>query len=143
MVRFARYMGNTVGTIGTLKNYTGGVRKLHDLGGYTVPDPGESNYKLIIQALKAELAKPVKQAIVMMPELLRDMYNYIDLQDPLEVVCYTAVLVRFYLFLWKSNLVPNSTLSFNPDEQLTRGDVLIAGWLVVYTQYKMEQDNTI
>ena len=47
----------------------------------------------------------------------------------MEVVCYMALLVGFYLFLRKSNLVPESTTTFNPKEQLTRADAFIAGWL--------------
>ena len=131
MVRFARYIGNTVVTVGTVQNYAGGVRKLHDLGGFKVPDSGEPSFKLIIQALRFELAKPTKQAKAMTPQLLRQIYNHVDLNKPLEVVCYTAILIGFYLFLRKSNLVPDSSVTFNPEQKLARGDVFIAGWLVV------------
>ena len=131
MVRFARYVANTVQTSGTVQNYTGGVQKLHDLAGHEVSDSGESNFKLIIQLLWAELAKPVKQAEPMTPEILREIYNHMDLTDTMEVVCYTAILIGFYLFLRKSNLVPESTVTFNPEEQLTRGDLFITGWLVL------------
>ena len=107
----------------------GWVRKLHELAGYKTPDPKESNYKLIIQALRVELAKPVKQAKPMIPELIRKIYDQIDLGDPLEVVCYSAILIGFYLFLRKINLFPDSTVSFDPEKQLTWGDIFAAGWL--------------
>ena len=68
MVRFASYVGNMVGTVGTVQNYTGGVRKLHDLRGFEVPD---FNFKLIIQALRAELARPTKQATAMSPQIIK------------------------------------------------------------------------
>ena len=135
MVRFARYVANTVHTVGTVQNYTGGVKKLHDLGGYATPSPNESNFKLIIQALKAKLAKPVKQAKAMTPQLLRAIYDQVNLQDVTEVVCYTAILIGFYLFLRKSNLVPDSTLTFNPNEPHGR----VASSII----NKMEQDNSV
>ena len=116
-------------SIGTVQNYTGGVRKLHDLAGYLTPNPAESNYKLMMQALKAALARPVKQAEPMAPKILRDIYDYVDLTDPLQLVCYTSILVGFYLFLRKSNLAPESTTTFNPDKQLTRADA-IHQWMV-------------
>ena len=121
LIGFSSYVANTVTSIGMVQNYNGGVRKLHGLAGYKVPHPGEANYQLMIQSLRAELAKPVKQAEAMTPEILRDIYDHVNLQDPVELICYTALLVRFYLFLCKSNLVPKSTTTFNPKEQLTRG----------------------
>ena len=77
------------------------------------------------------LAKPVKQAKPMTPGILRDIYDQVDLSDPMKMVCYTALLIGFYLFLRKNNLMPDSSDTFNPDEQLTRADVFIAGWLVL------------
>ena len=146
MVRFSRYIGNTVSSIHTIQNYTGGVRKLHKIAAYEAPNPGEANFKLIIQALCAELARPVKQAWPVTPNLLREIYDQVNLSDPMEVVCYGAMLVGFYLLLRKSNLVPDSSISFNPNEQLTRADVLMAGWMVLINirwsktiQYKQKE----
>ena len=95
MVRFSRYIGNTVSFIYTIQNYNGGVRKLHSFTGY------EANYQLIIQSLKAELAKPTKQAIPITPQILREIYDQVDWSQPIEVVCYMALLVRFTYFYIK------------------------------------------
>ena len=84
-----------------------------------------------MQSLKAELAKPTKHAKAMTPEILRDIYDHVDFTDPQQLVCYMAILVGFHLFLRKSNLVPESTTAFNPEEQLTMADAFIAGWLVL------------
>ena len=130
MTRYSRYVGNTVSSICTIQNYIGGIRKLHELAGFKAPDSNESNYKLIIQVLRVELAKLTKQAWPITPEVLREIYDQVNLQDPLEV-CYTAILVRFYLFLRKSILVPDSSVSFNQNEQLTRGDLYAMGWLIL------------
>ena len=97
----------------------------------SAPNPSEANLILIILVLKAELARPTKQAHPMTPQLLREIYDHVDHEDPVELVCYTAILVGFNLFLHKSNLVPDSSNIFNPDEQLTRADALLAEWMVL------------
>lgn len=122
LIRYARYIANTVISYETVANYVSGVRKLHQLGGYEVPGPDEPNMQHFMRAIKRELAHPIKQAEPMTPDILKDIYNVLNLNKPYEIVCYTAILVGFYLFLRKSNLVPDGKNNFNPAEQLTRGD---------------------
>lgn len=123
MVRFARYVANTVTSYETVQNYLSGVRTLHKLGGFEVPGPDEPNVRHLMRAIKQELAHPIKQAEPMTPQLLRQIYEHVDLKDECHIVCYTALLVGFCLFLRKSNLVPEGAGNFNPQKQLTRADV--------------------
>lgn len=125
MVRYARYIANTVTSYETVMNYLSGVRRLHELGGYPVPDAQDSNLRHLMRAIRLELAHPVKQAEPVTPELLRQIYDHVDLRDTQDLVCYTALLVGFYLFLRKSNLVPEGVKEFNPRKQLTRADAQV------------------
>lgn len=125
LVRYARYIANTVTSHETVMNYLSGVRKLHELAGYPVPGPQEPNMKHLMRALKLELAHPVKQAIPVTPELLRSIYHCVDLQNVHDIVAYSALLVGFYLFLRKSNLVPEGKNSFDSQKQLIRADLQI------------------
>ena len=43
MTRYNRYVADTVNAFDIVQNYTTGVRKLHDLVGFRVPDSEESN----------------------------------------------------------------------------------------------------
>lgn len=43
MIRYARYIANTVTSCETVLNYLSGVRRLHELAGYHVPGPDEPN----------------------------------------------------------------------------------------------------
>lgn len=131
MVRYARYIANTVVSYDTVLNYISGVRKLHELGGFETPSAGEPNLKHILRAIRLELVHPVRQAEPMTPSMLRAIYNHVDLSSVTDIVCYTALLVGFYLFLRKSNLVPESRTSFNPKKQLTRADVQIGENMVL------------
>lgn len=123
MVRYARYIANTVTSYETVLQYVGGVRRLHKLAGIPVPGPEDPNLQHILRGIKYELAHAVKQAKPITPDILRDIYNHVQLQNVFEIVCYTALLLGFYMFLRKSNLVPDTTRSFNSKEQLTRSDV--------------------
>ena len=55
----------------------------------------------------------------------------IDLASPVEVLCYAALVLGFCLFLRRSNLAPDTGVSFNPQEQLTRNDVWQVGQLTM------------
>lgn len=124
MIRYARYIANTVISYDTVSNYLSGVRTLHKLGGYYIADLKDSpNLCHILKAIKFELAHPVKQAKPMTPQILRDIYNHVNLQSIQDIVCYTAILLGFYMFLRKSNLVPDTKESFNGKEQLVRSDI--------------------
>lgn len=131
LVRYARYIGNTVTSYETVVNYLAGVRRLHELGGFPVPAPSEPNIRHIMRALKQELAHPIRQAEPMTPDMLRAIYDHVELGNHFQLVCYTALLVGFYLFLRKSNLVPENKSSFDPQKQLTRGDVQIGKNMVL------------
>lgn len=131
LVRYARYIANTVTSYETVQNYLAGVRKLHELGGYKVPGPQEPNIKHIMRALRQELAHPIKQAEPMTPVMLQAIYHQVDLKNKTEIVAYIALLVGFYLFLCKSNLVPDGKNSFNPQKQLTRADLHIGNKTVL------------
>lgn len=132
LVRYVRYIANTVTSYETVMNYLAGVRTLHKLGGFQVADLKDSpNLIHILRAIKFELAHPVRRAEPVTPELLREMYNFLDLTDTQDIVCFTALLLGFYMFLRKSNLVPDTTKSFNEKEQLIRADVRIGKQLVL------------
>lgn len=131
LIRYARYVANMVTSYDTVVNYISGVRTLHRLGGFTVIEFSSANLAHILKGLKHELARPVRQAVPVTPDLLRRMYNWVDMSSVKQIVCYTALLMGFYLFLRKSNLVPESATAFNEGEQLVRSDVKIGRSLVL------------
>lgn len=123
MVRFARYVGNSVTSIETVQNYISGVRTLHRIGGFPVPDSQDPNLQLLLRGLKFELAHATKQAKPITPRMLFKIYQIIDLKNQLHVIMFAALILGFYLFLRPSNLVPQSTGAFVAGEQLTLGDI--------------------
>ena len=130
LIRYARYLANGVTSYDMVKNYLSAVKRFHELGGikflcelYLL--------RLHMMSIKRELATAVKKAVPMTPALLRDIYHKAKLDSPVEVTCYIALVIGFYLFLRRSNLVSETGEKFNPKEQLTRRDVWMMGKLTV------------
>ena len=123
LIKYACYTAMHVMSIGMVKNYVGGVRTLQALAGYPVPPASSPNLKLVMKGLKAELARPTRQASPLSREILIEISAKVIWNSQFHVCCYSAILIGFYLCLRSSNLVPLSSAQFNPSEQLTRGQV--------------------
>ena len=77
------------------------------------------NLKLVLDGIKAELAKPTNQAEPMTLDILKQIATFVNFNNEFEFCAYAAMLTGFYLVVCSSNLVPSSTANFNPKEQLT------------------------
>ncbi len=66
-----------------------------------------------------------------MTSFQRTVYYTMDHGDPKQVALWAALDVGWWLLLRKSNLVPDSLDSFNPDRQLVRGDFDIYNQLIM------------
>ena len=125
LARYACFTADHVTSIGTVKNYVGGVRSLQQLAGFPAPAPTSPNLKLVMSGIRAELAKPTKQASPLNRQILIEMATKVNRQSGYDMGCYSSILTGFFLCLRSSNLVPVSTPQFSSKEQLTRGDVAI------------------
>ena len=123
LARYAAFAAQQVVTQGTVQNYVSGVRTLQRLAGYQVPPTSSANIKLVMDGLKDELLNTSSGADTMTFQILKGISPQVNKQDPYQLCCYTSILVGFYLFLRKSNLVPDSHPKFDPTEQLTRSHV--------------------
>ena len=61
----------------------------------------------------------------MTPELLLRLSKVVNYLDDVETVAWTAVLLGFYMFMRKSNLVPSTMDTYNIQEQFCRADLNI------------------
>ena len=69
----------------------------------------------------------VKQAAPVTPELLIKISKVVNYRDQVEMVAWVGVLLGFYMFLRKSNLVPDTMNTFDKDYQFTRADMNLLG----------------
>ena len=121
--RYAVYTANRVTAHGTVENYVGGIRNLQQMAGYPIPSPQSPNYKLTMNGIKADLAKPVKRAMPIDIPTLTDISMLVNYDSEYQFAAYACILTGFYITVRSSNLVPTSTVRFNPHEQLTRWHV--------------------
>ena len=130
LVRYARYLANGLTSYESLKGYISVVKRLHELGGFLFPQD-LFLLKHEMRSIQFELIHEIKKAIPMTPKILDEIYRFVNISIPVQLVCYVALVVGFTLFLRKSNLVPDTESSFNPDEQLTRAHIWRSGVLTL------------
>ena len=123
LCRFGQHLKKTFKSPDAVANYISGVRTCMALLGLRLPDPQDKQMQMFLQGLKRVMPHAIKQAAPITPEILLKMSKVVDYRDIIETVAWTAVLVGFYMFLRKSNLVPDTMMTFNPNQQFCRADV--------------------
>lgn len=123
---FCRYMVTFYLTsANSVLNYLAGVKKLHAYA--RVPMPQLTPYvDAVFSGVKRLLAHQVQQAEPITPQILRQIAPLVNKSNPRQVVCFTALVVGFYLFLRGSNLTCRTQTSFDPTKNLCRKDLRMA-----------------
>ena len=120
LTRYAAFLSFTVNAPKTVLNYINGLKSVQKL--LNLPPFIESpRLQLVLRGLKRTMRHCIRQAAPITPAMLLRMSKFV--RSTTDVVCFTALLVGFNLFLRKSNLVPDSCSSFDPLKQLTRQDL--------------------
>ena len=132
LVRYAVHTAVYVTSPRTVDNYVSGVRSLQRLAGYTVPAANAPNLKLVMDSIKAYLAKPLQQATPITLQMLAEIADKIDYDNEFQHCLYACMLTGFYLVLRNSNLVPSSHKKFDAHEQLTRWHVGIEEGMAIF-----------
>ena len=77
--------------------------------------------------LKRVMDHTIKQAAPITPQLLLKLSKVVNYKDKVELIAWTTTLLGFYMFLWKSNLVPEAMDKFHPLHQFRQCDVSLLG----------------
>ena len=136
-------------SVPSIKNYLSSVRTLHRMHGLDCPTPMSCpDLQYTLRGIARKLARPTKRMDPITPELMHHLLTFPAL-DPLTAppvhvvtldVIRLAYRVLFYSMARISNLVPNSSTSFNPRQQLTWDRVILHPGGVVL---KMDLTKTI
>ena len=127
LCRFGQHLSATFESPDAVGNYISGVRTCLALLGLEVPDASDRQMKMFITGLKRAMPHAIKQAEPVTPELLLKLSKVVNYKDQVEMVAWTRLLLGFYLFLRKSNLVPDTMDTFDKDQQFCRGDLNLLG----------------
>ena len=106
-----------------MRNYICGIKTLHVLTKSVPPNLNDAEIKLTLRGIDRILAKPVKQAKPLTPDIMLDLLGFLDLEKPADKIFWAILVVGFFGMLRKSNLVSDTIESFDGTKQLTRGHI--------------------
>ena len=127
LCRFGQYLSETFQSPDSVGNYLSGISTWLALLGLQVPDTSDKQMKMFAAGLKRVMSHSIKQAEPVTQQLLLRMSKVVKFIDQVEMVAWTALLLGFYLFLRKSNLIPDTMTTYNIDQQFLRGDINLLG----------------
>ena len=127
LCRFGQHLSETFQSPESVTNYLSGIRTCLALMGLQIPDVNDRQMKMFTTGLKRAMPHAVKQAEPVTPQLLLRLSKVVNYKDQVEVVAWTGLLLGFYLFLRKSNLVPDTMDSFDKNQQFCRADINLLG----------------
>lgn len=121
---FAQFLSRTFKSVSSIQNYISGIRTMHLLLNIDPPDTSDISIRLCIRGLQRLRPGTIRRAHPITPQMLVQMAPHLEGSDHFQWACWTAVLLGFFTFARRSNLVPNSTKTFNPAQQLQRADIV-------------------
>ena len=123
MCLYAQYLAYTFHSVKAIRNYLQGIKTLHQLLKVRPPNLKDTEVYLTLRALTKVLARPIRRAHPVTPEILLDLVAFLDLNKRADLVFWGILVIGFLGMLRKSNLVPDTVESFDPIKQLTRGHI--------------------
>ena len=107
-----------------LKNVYSSIKFLHkSLNLPFIEDEFQVN--TVLQSIKRKLAKTPFQVLPITPNILIDLYKFIDISKPSDLALWCSFLVSFYCLFRKANVAPKSLENFDPVKELSRQIVMI------------------
>ena len=127
LCRFGQHLKKSFQSPDSVGNYLSGIRTITALMGWEVPDVKEKQMQLFTTGLRHTMQHAIKQAAPITPQILMRISKVVNYKDKIETIAWTATLLGFYMFLRKSNLVPEAMDKFDSVQQFTRADVNLLG----------------
>ena len=146
---FAQFLAYSFHSVSLVKNYLVGIKTIHVLCKARPPNLSNIEVRLTLMGLNKTMVNVVKQAEPITPEILLDIVVHLDLTKRMDLVFWGVLVVGFFTFFRKSNLVPDAIDEFNPLKQPTKGSIRFENMLVLIStrwtktiQFKQRQVET-
>ena len=127
LCRFGQHLSKELSSPDSIGNYTSGMRTMMALLGQEPPDPKDRQMQMFISGLRKSMDHVTKQAAPITPQILVRISKVVNHRDKIETMAWTALLLGFYMFLRKSNLVPEAMDKFDNLHQFRRKDISLLG----------------
>ena len=135
---FAQFLARSFKAPQSIVNYVASVKLWHSLLDLDMTAFNSLEFVLTKRGLFKILAHIFKQAAQVTPELLAMFRQHLDISDPTDGTFWALFLLAFFTMARKSNLVPDTVSSFDPDKQLSTEKVLVGNGclMVIWTWAK-------
>lgn len=130
---YCQYLSRTFRSVTSISNYLNGVKVLHLWHGLNVDHFNHFSLTLLRRGLARDLHHMPRQSHPIDLDILLDIYQQLDLSCSQDLVMWSLLLLAFFLMARKSNLVPNSKYTFDPQKQLTRADIKLHPKMLLVT----------
>lgn len=123
-VNLGRYIAHLSNTkkFNSISNYLSVVRLLHLELGYD--NPLDTYYiKSMKSGVRRLLGDSTNSKLPITPTILLGLKSLLSFSDSLHRAFWAVCLVAFFSFFRKSNLLPQSSSSFDPSKQLTKDNI--------------------
>ena len=128
---FIQFLSRSFKSVESIKNYVSGVCTLHLFLGHAFPSLDEFGIKLLYRGIARDKAHLPRRALPITPQILLEIKSFLNMNDANDASVWCLFLFAFYCMARKSNLVPDSSLKFNKQKQLSRGRIELTGDLMV------------
>ena len=124
LCRYIAYLCRSLKSYQSIKNYLHGVSVLHKH--HDAPFVGLSNYniRLMLQSVRKNLGNTPLAKLPIELWMLSAFSQCLNLSVPKDAAFFSALLIAFFGFLRKSNVVPASAETFDPRRHLSRGNII-------------------
>ena len=130
---FAQFLARSFKAPQSILNYVASVKLWHTLLDLDTSLFNSIEFKLPKKGLLRSVQHIIRQAAPMTPQILRRIRQKLKLHNPADATYWALFLIAFFTMAWKSNLVPDTAASFNPEKQLSRQKILVGdGCLLVF-----------
>ena len=113
----------------TIINYLSAINVLHRHFGHDVTFQEVFTVKLIVRSLRRVLGDAREQKLPITPEILLRLRPTLTADS--DSGFWAAMLMGFYSFFRKSNLVPKSAKDYDPSKTLLRKNIIVRSWGLV------------
>ncbi|CAG2216299.1 unnamed protein product [Mytilus edulis] len=110
---------------GSVRNYLSGVKTWAILLNFDTEEFNSPSLRLTLSGIDKLNANVPNIKLPFEPYHLNCMFEVLDMTSVQDAVMWAVIMISFYAMLRKSQFANNSRTTFNPKEQLTRGDIQI------------------
>lgn len=120
LVLYVTWLCRSLKSQNSVSNYINGLKVMHTLKGVSVKSFTDIAIRLSLWGAARKLRHTTKKAEPITVKILESLLDLLDLTKPLDASYWALFVLSFFLFMRKSNMVPDSVEEFDGTKQLRR-----------------------